>query len=187
MTLRFALDGPTRDFWLDDVYFYKVEDGKRVGKNLIYNGTFDSDVMAGSSSVDSSNASGIGRTFSIEDAQERMSMLPKIPVYRNSGITVDGDISEWENIPTIHMPIDDTQYYHLSFDPVDITADLKFAYDDENLYILLSVTDDVHYVLDNADDFWKGDCIQYTISTFDEVYGKGKTVSGCIGAALEAM
>ena len=166
--LNIIQDSVAIDLWIDDVYFYKVENGKRVGPNLISNGTFEAEVKE--------EDDVLGRDFSLDTVQEVMSTLPAIPVFRNDDVKIDGDVSEWGDIPNIHMPVNDGQYYHLNPDPADITADMKFAYDDKNMYIAISVTDDVHYIKNDADNFWRGDCIQFTMSNFDETYGQEMNV-----------
>lgn len=92
-------------------------------------------------------------------------------VNKADGIEIDGNSSDWAGYNSMSIPVTDEQYLtYIDGAAPDLTADIKFAYDDENFYFVIVVDDD-KYVIDNSAAYWNGDGIQFTISGMDESYG----------------
>ena len=83
------------------------------------------------------------------------SSLPKAPV-------IDGDLTEWEGVPVVELKgagkvVRCPEYYT---GPDDLTAAIRFAWDESALYLAAEVADDV-FVQDHTGFMtWLGDCIQ---------------------------
>ena len=53
-----------------------------------------------------------------------------------------------------------------------MSAKLKFTYDDDNLYMLIEVADDIFYYKEGGqNEYWQGDSIQLAWSAPNETYG----------------
>lgn len=162
VTMRIVLEDYSEAFWIDDVYFYEVEDGAQNGKNLISNPNFDT-------VVDSSkgDTGAVVEDNSYEGYLKRSGMLP---VYKTeSEITIDGDFSDWGEK---HDRIALDQVVNIDGGSVDATASYALAWDDRYLYIAVDAEDDKHEAYE-GDKFWMGDCMQVTLSadTGDRTYG----------------
>ncbi|MBT3381743.1 MAG: hypothetical protein HN742_20035 [Lentisphaerae bacterium] len=96
-----------------------------------------------------------------------------LPVTRSTRIAVDGKIGDWEGVPQIvvnarHdvLPPDKAGW----LGPEDLSMRVSAAWDEENLYILLRVTDDVH-ATPKVVGFWKSDAIQLGIDVMNDATG----------------
>ena len=171
MTVRlmFILEGTSNAFWVDDVYFRE----KGTDGNMISNGTFESgagvaeDVGSLYSSVTESGK------FTTEQLKKLGGVLGYIQTKKQENITVDGDNSDWENYNAIYMPVMEKQIQTFMVDggEKDVTAEVKTAYDDDALYLMFDVTDDVFYPVtkDRTDyNYWDGDSIQMAVSPVEE-------------------
>ena len=179
--MSYLLEGPGM-MWVDDL---KVID-RETGKSIVSNGTFDdASIQAPSddgevyervealdqSTVDLYNKIMKSSSFKQETIESIRGAFKYMPVYPAKDITIDASGDDWENYPAMKMPAIPSQY--LSFETggiKDITAEAKFAHDEDNLYLYIEVLDDV-YKYETNETYWTGDCIQLTISTPDENYG----------------
>ncbi len=177
-TFYFIQEGTSTALWLDDMRFIDSV----TGENLLKNATFDSGSSAPSgndSQLDDSlaetyNAIKSSDTFSEEDMQKVRGAFKYMTVYPAEGIMIDGKGDDWSEYPSLSMPtIPSEQYFSLINDgkAFDNTALAKFAYDQENFYLYIEVTDDIFQYLPGNDKYWQGDSLQLTISTLDEDYG----------------
>ena len=145
MTARFMfiLEGTSDAFWVDDVYMRE----KGTDGNMLSNGTFETgagvaaDVGSLYSSVTESGK------FTTEQLKKLGGVLGYIQTKKQNNITVDGDNSDWENYDAIYMPVMEKQIQTFMSDgnEKDVTAEVKTAYDDDALYLMFDVTDDVFY------------------------------------------
>lgn len=179
-SLGLIVDGPSDGIWFDDV---KVID-QETGKNLIANSGFETDTVAVPPS-DTSNDTANGdmleiynkiktsEKFTVDEMEQVRGAFKYMPVYKAENITIDGDMSDWDNYPSLHMPVLQTQYQVYLDDgkPKDVEAECKFAQDEENFYFAIAVKDDNYVYFSGEDQYWQGDSIQLTLSTPDESYG----------------
>ncbi len=181
-TFYFIQEGTATAIWLDDIRFIDSV----TGENLIKNSTFDSG-SATNGSIATPGQTGTqknleelynsirtGESFSEEDMQKVRGAFKYMTVYPAEGIEIDGKGEDWENYPELSMPtIPSEQYTTLINDgkAYDNTAVAKFAYDEDNFYLYIEVTDDIFQYLPGNDKYWQGDSLQLTISSLDEDYG----------------
>lgn len=75
---------------------------------------------------------------------------------------VDADLSEWRNVPAVKLSgkraIVRSAKHHSN--DADLSADLRFTWDDQALHIAVDVTDDAFYQSRTDDETWRGDCLQ---------------------------
>jgi len=69
-------------------------------------------------------------------------------------IVIDGDLSEWEGLPTIQITAEDGGL-----------LTLMCQWDEEFLYFALIAEDDVHYNPFTEDLLWRADCFQIALDT----------------------
>lgn len=155
VTLRIAFEDYVEAFWIDDVYFYEIEDGSQVGKNLISNGTFDT---AQSVVVEEPNSK---TDTSIEGFLKTSGM---IPIYKIDSVSIDGDFSDWGESYN-RIPLD--QKVDINGGIRDMTASIALAWDEKYLYIAGEAADDKHEPIAGG-NFWMGDCMQIALSADTE-------------------
>ena len=171
--------------WVDDVFCYEYTNGKISGGNLVTNGRFGGELSAAPindnrptafdpndlNSVVSSIKS--SSTFSYNDLKNVYGGMKFIPAYPSKNITVDGKISEaeWDNYPKIKLPTLGSQHTMMHDVNIDAYGYFRFAYDDENLYILAEMYDDVFHGEKEGEIYWTCDCIQLALSKFGETFG----------------
>lgn len=185
--ILFKFEDVTKAVWIDDVFCYEYADGQYVGKNLVSNSNFDGIGAAGPSSSEeeaSDSASAhiaelqkkyeavrSADEFDVEELLPVVGNFKFIPLYENRDINIDGDLSDWEKITAISLPTNSEQYrFYMDNVTPDISAQLKLAYDETNLYVAVSVKDDVICAQDDS-TCWKGDSLQMAIGTSAEQYG----------------
>jgi hypothetical protein len=78
--------------------------------------------------------------------------------YRNNNVVLDGDLSEWENIPPIYLTVKVMQDFTIPCEYKD--ARFYLGYDDENLYIAGEVNDEAVVNLYRGKMIWNGDAIE---------------------------
>lgn len=116
-------------------------------------------------------------SFTEDDFKKANGGFRYIKVDKAENIEIDGSAGDWASRSGITIPITDEQYHtYISGAAPDLSAEVKFAYDDENFYFVMDVEDDVN-VIDSSAAYWNGDGIQFTISSMDESYG---TESGAV-------
>ncbi|MDF2935199.1 MAG: hypothetical protein K0Q90_572 [Paenibacillaceae bacterium] len=95
-----------------------------------------------------------------------------VPVYYKDGFAIDGSLEEWSGESYITLPLasGNLPANLASWEgPQDFSAKVRFAYDQDNLYMGAQVTDNVHYALPGA-TMWSGDSIQFAAGT-DTMFG----------------
>ncbi len=148
--IRIILDTKTDAVWIDDMYFYEI--GDSTGTNLIKNPGFEeTEAKAVTTEV-----SADGRIL--------------IPVYAK-GISIDGDLSDWEGVQSIEISQKKTYAGTLTVD-----AKIKYAYDNENFYFSIEAEDDVHNPVMTG-SYWTGDGLQFTICGMNDTFGKAYAYS----------
>ena len=76
-----------------------------------------------------------------------------------AAITVDGASADWKNVP--RTPVREwSQYTEPPTSPQDLSASMAVAYDDQRIYVLTEVEDDIHWEEYPAPEAWRGDSIQ---------------------------
>jgi hypothetical protein len=128
-----------------------------MSKNLISNPSFE-ETSANAAASESETEGADGRKL--------------IPVYYAEGITVDGDISDWENYNVIPV----TQKVKYAGDGVSLETDIRYAYDKDNFYFAVKAEDDVHFPLLEG-SYWNGDGLQFTICGMEDTFGKAYAYS----------
>jgi|GEM_PF-5926080 len=81
-----------------------------------------------------------------------------------------GNWTDWESLPLSGSIGPERAWYGKVKDSADCSGQFKIAWDKENLYYLVSITDDVYTPEPMPDDYWKGDGIELYINTLDD-YG----------------
>lgn len=177
--------------WFDEAQFTDIE----TGENLLTNTGFDKDGenepevniedLTESSHDDIYNAIMSAETFSEESISKVIGGFKSIPVAEAKNINIDNNTEDWEGYESVAMPTLSSQYqiYIKDSRPLDIQAECKFAYDDTYFYMLVEVLDDAVKLVDGSDLYWQGDSLQFTISSFDESYGKeyGASINSLTG------
>lgn len=162
ITLRIAFEDYIEAFWVDDVYFYEIEDGAKVGENMISNSNFDDAPVI----KEEKNEVVSTPISSLTGYLQNSGM---IPIYKADGITVDGDFSDWdEKFDRIPM----SKSVAIDGGSIDMTASIALAWDDNYLYIATEADDDNHEAISGG-NFWMGDCMQISLSDdiAERVYG----------------
>jgi len=97
-----------------------------------------------------------------------------LPVTPSSRITVDGQANDWEGAPVIVV---DSRDRIQPPDPLgwrgpqDLSSRASLAWDDENLYLLVRVTDDKHVTPDlQGGGFPNGDSLQIAVDVMNDAY-----------------
>jgi len=92
------------------------------------------------------------------------------PAPTRSGIAVDGRADDWQDAPALVLkdrsdvlPPDEAGWHG----PDDLSVRVSLGWDEENLYLLVRVTDDVHHT-PNASQFWKSDALQIGLDVMND-------------------
>ncbi|GBG10132.1 hypothetical protein PAT3040_04850 [Paenibacillus agaridevorans] len=96
----------------------------------------------------------------------------KVPIRKTAPLEVDGNWDKWHSSTGILLP-DDKERQVLMSDwkgPEDLSAEAKFAYDDDALYIAIKVEDNIHHGVADG-DMWLGDSLQLAFTPDTELYG----------------
>lgn len=80
--------------------------------------------------------------------------------YLRHPATIDGDLSEWGSLPAIALngPKDVIRSPQLY--PSGFSARLRYAWDEQNLYLTAEMSDDAFHQDYTGTDIWRGDCLQ---------------------------
>jgi len=188
VSFSFILSDITKDVWIDDIYFYEKGNEKN---NLIVNPGFEGTKAVEEekeevSSEDMAEIFGVADTenllkkiktsksFAYDDIAKVMAGFKYSAVFPAHNITVDGDGADWGNYTQMYMPVISDQYYVMKEEQIvsgmDAKATYKFAYDEDNLYMIINVEDDIHIFYDNGADYWKGDSIQLALCQQGHTY-----------------
>jgi len=176
----FLIDGTTEGFWLDNVYVKE----KGTDKNLVSNPDFElvakaeeeepEDFGEEIASLEGTyNKIKTAKSFTQSEFERVRGGFKFIPIYKTSGITIDGKKDDWANVPDIYMPTLPTQYqvYIKDEREKDATVNSKFAWDEEYFYVYLEATDDIYFPKNESEQYWAGDSFQFAISRMDDLYG----------------
>ena len=143
--LRFLIEDKTEGIWIDDLYFY---DEAESDINMISNPSFE------------------GMSVLYEDNGEA-DQTTVIPIVYKNDVKIDGVADEWTAIEKTVL----TSFRMFEEGEKSLEASIGYAYDEENLYFVMDVEDDVHYsVLDSA-NYWKADSVQFAICNSVETFG----------------
>ena len=82
-----------------------------------------------------------------------------------AGIKVDGKTGDWKDIDRIALSEWHRNAAERPASPEDYGASLAMAYDAESFFVLVEVTDDVHYEPFAAGQAWMGDSVQLAFDT----------------------
>jgi hypothetical protein len=98
-----------------------------------------------------------------------------LPVVKN------GQADHWSGLEAMGLPADNSQVYVTGWGGAsDLSAKVKFAYDEENFYARFEVKDQVHRGITGS-SMWSGDSIQMAFSAdgaaYETEYGLGLTES----------
>ena len=173
--MEIIIEGESQGFWFDDMQITNYY----TGEELIKKSGFEPEEEESAPVIEDTGVSGIyqnlvaSEAYTEEDMVKVRGAFKFMPVYRADGITVDGSPEDWEGFPAMTLPTLPTQYmvYMNDGKPRDVYSEAKFAFDDENLYIYIEVTDDAFVSYQGENDYWKGDSIQLAISSTEETYG----------------
>ena len=175
-TLIFIIDNMADALWIDNVYVREVLEGGGLGENLISNSSFE----AGESEDKNSGVNQLNElykkisesdTFSLSDMKKVLGAFKYAPVYKAENISIDGDLSDWEEYPQFGLPTKSDQYQIYQAGAArDATGFCQYAYDDEYFYLGISVMDNVFFGDTTKEAYWTGDSIQLAICDADENY-----------------
>ena len=74
--------------------------------------------------------------------------------------TIDGDLSEWPKTTPVNLSGPQNVIRSPQYFPPGLSAQLRYAWDEQNLYIAAIVNDDVFFQSKTGVDTWSQDCIQ---------------------------
>ncbi|MBR5152984.1 MAG: beta-galactosidase [Clostridia bacterium] len=135
------VDDKTEGFWLDNVRMYDVEN---PDVNLVVNGSFEI-------------FDGVIEAFANTTAATTGGNNGNFDVFYKEGITVDGKKDDWDGVEVHEI----TQRDELGGVITNIiTANIRYAYDNEKLYFFMEVNDPTH-VANATSRFWEGDSMQF--------------------------
>ncbi len=125
--------------------------------------------------ADASITDATGGTVSTERA-----IAGFVPVQQAGAITIDGDLDEPAWKTAVPCLLDEERQYLKSGGPTspdwkgkdDLSADLRFLWDDKNLYVGVAVTDDVFCNKQADGMIWAGDGLQFLIDPMREAEEK---------------
>ncbi|MBR5809596.1 MAG: beta-galactosidase, partial [Clostridia bacterium] len=190
MDFLLLVESATKSVWFDDVYFREVKEDGTLGPNLIVNGTFDADT--GTQESENEQVNGLYKLYQDIESREKFTLseikqvlgaFKYAPVYKASGITIDGSLSEWDGYPKFGLPTKPDQYQvYIKNSNKDVDAYCQYAYDEENFYLAIYVKDDIFAEDPSPDMYWNGDSIQIAMcdvgQTYDAEFGFAHHVNG---------
>ncbi|MDF2939160.1 MAG: hypothetical protein K0Q90_4533, partial [Paenibacillaceae bacterium] len=103
--------------------------------------------------------------------KEKLGSGTHLPLFPAESFTVDGNLEEWGPYSGISLPNAGTTQNQVTgwAGAEDLSAEAKFAYDEDYFYVSAKVRDDVHQAVANA-DMWIGDSVQFAFSE-NGIYG----------------
>jgi len=153
MLVKFGVLDYTEGMWIDNLKYY-AEDNP--GVNLLSRSNFED-----------LTASNIPKEEAPRETEGTLDISKYTICYSTDQvITVDGNPEEWANLANIEpVPILD-QVDLLDHEEAEFSADVKFTWNDEGFYYLVTVQDPIHSAINNASTYWMGDGIQFN-ATYD--------------------
>ena len=92
---------------------------------------------------------------------------PTATAKKMSSIKIDGKLDEWSDVSPVILndkTTDSIKFGGTKYNgPDDCSADVRFAWDEKNLYIAAKVRDNKHYQIIRGSGLWSGDCIQFAV------------------------
>ena len=96
-------------------------------------------------------------------------------------LKLDGVLDEpdWQKSPVLHIN-QARQFFGFGKPPRewrglnDLSGEIRLLWDDQNLYIGVTVTDDVFRNVERDADIWKGDGLQFLIDPFRGIFDQGR-------------
>lgn len=184
VTFQIIIEGKTSGIWFDN---FKFEDAE-TGKNLLVNPDFDSgdgeaskptytgDIKYPQHALDNAGLADRLKemdSFSTDELKKVSATLGFLPIYPAKNIVIDGKNDDWEDYPAFPISLMQEQYCVLvpTDKLIDMNAICKIAYDQNRIYLMVEVEDDIH------DDTWGGaywqrDSVQFMVAAADEGVGK---------------
>jgi len=135
MYLRFGVSDKTEGLWLDNIKLYDKADKSKT--NLVQNGDFEAVVLSEVSNLEN---------FYISKGE----------------ITVDGDVSEWGDIPMNEIP----RVQSCNGEPTPDEPNrgyIRYMFDDKYLYLDIKAEDNIHYPIRTA-NYWTSDGVQLAVA-----------------------
>lgn len=154
--LRFIIGAKVEGFWLDNLKFYALDDPSK--ENLLTNG--DLEVGGGKkwTGVVSEDKVEIEETEDWEKKQKTTMFAERITP------TIDADGSEWAEVESFPVALKET-FFETEEGNDDVTGgEIKFGFDDTNLYFYLEMNDKVHFAVPDP-NWWNNDGIQFSLAT----------------------
>ncbi|KIL38339.1 hypothetical protein SD70_27090 [Gordoniibacillus kamchatkensis] len=88
-------------------------------------------------------------------------------VQQSHGVTVDGDLSDWQDAFPIHLRRDDQNASGYS-DPANLEATAYAKWAEDGMYFAVTVRDNVHKQSENAANLWKNDSVQVSLDPLND-------------------
>ncbi|MBI4975987.1 MAG: carbohydrate binding domain-containing protein [Spirochaetes bacterium] len=93
-----------------------------------------------------------------------------VPLLYANTVIIDGNTDDWKGFSGIALPTLPVQTVMKDWNGEnDLSAKIRFAYDEKNLYLCIKVTDNIQAALP-GESMWKGDSVQIGFGTGDS-YG----------------
>lgn len=182
VVLGFFVDSTSKGLWIDNVEMYELdENGNEIGSNLIVNPGFDGRAVVSSTATgDGENditkkvnaVQNAEKYFNNSDYMGALGEFSCFPINQTKEITVDGNEDEWSDIPAMEIRegLSTISDYTKDGNPKDLQASVKTMHDEEYLYLLCKVTDDVHHNPNNNINYWQGDSIQLCVADVEQLF-----------------
>ncbi|MBR5152163.1 MAG: beta-galactosidase [Clostridia bacterium] len=160
--IRFIIQEKTDGFWLDNMKFYAMDDPNR--ENLLVNGDFEQGAGKAWTTVgEGEEAVAVTETTNLAKAQKTTMFAERLTA------TIDANDDEWKDVEP--FPVALKEFFGHTESTGDVTGgEVKFGYDDKNLYFYLEITDTTYYALPDP-SWWNNDGIQFATATMTNPAG----------------
>ena len=152
-----------KDMWIDDLSFCK----KGSNKNLFQNPGIEDGITDDTNIPDDNEEPEQleDKSTSIKDFGEEFLNSRYLPLFKESIVNIDGDLSDWKNA----VPV--------SGSGNGVNASLMSAYDEKYFYLAVETEDEVHSASVSGTGTWQYDSVQFVVGTSEEAYGRQVNVS----------
>ena len=97
---------------------------------------------------------------------------PRYDVLQASPLTIDGDLSDWPQIPDIPLAASNASSYLFSYpSSMDASSHTRFLWDEDYLYVAISVTDD--RLIADSDPIWEDDAFEVGLDGANDLKPRG--------------
>ncbi len=97
---------------------------------------------------------------------------PRYDVLRASPLTIDGDLSDWPLVPDIPLAASNASSHLFSYpSPMDASSYTRFLWDEDYLYVAISVTDD--RLVADSDPIWEDDAFEVGLDGANDLKPRG--------------